>query len=420
MADRNSEKQKDRIRERIVPRNNFKRAVTVTLSVLGLALLFGLVAGVMFKIGETLVGQNVETRIEQFIIARDENPGEQTTAVPVQSEPESVPAPTEGENATEAPGPTEGPEEHARTPEEIFREAERGVIEIVVEKNTGTDLFNTDVIARYRTIGVFVAESPESLYFLMDDSRHEDGDTVIAAVGGTFHPATFVQRDALTDMAVYKLAADAFTVAPEILTLGNSFRIHTADTVYMIGTQTGNPRSFSQGRVTFVDDSESAEDGYNQHIYTDIPGVTDTSGVLLNEDGDIVGWVSEHFRTADDQVGAAGISPVKYLIEDMCSGTDTAYMGVTCMQVTESQARLLEIDAGLYVSSVVTDSPAFTAGIQVGDRLAGIDDNRFQSNSLFAMRLDEYSPGDTAVIRLMRKSGGDYAPLDLPLTFGAR
>ncbi|MBQ9911196.1 MAG: serine protease [Lachnospiraceae bacterium] len=420
MADRNSEKQRERIRERIVPRNNFKRAVTVALSVLGLAILGGLAAGVMFKIGETLVGQNVETRIEQFIIARDENTETEKSTQENESTRETDPAPTSGEEPGLTPGPETEPEKREKTPEEIFLQASRGIIEVIVEKNTGTDLFNTEVIARYSTVGVFVAESNESLYFLMDDSRHEESDTVIASFGGDYHVASFVQRDLLTGMAVYKLSMDGLASTPEVLALGNSFRVHTADTVYMIGTQTGNPRSFSTGRATYVDGNEPAEDGYHQHIYTDIPGVRDTSGVLLDKNGDVIGWVSEQFRTEEGQLGAAGISPIKYLIEDLCSGKDTAYMGVTCIQITENQAKLLHIAAGLYVTNVAQDSPAFEAGIQVGDLIAGIDDRRFQSNSLFSIRLDEYAPGDTAVIQLMRKSGNDYAPLDLQVTFGAR
>ena len=233
-------------------------------------------------------------------------------------------------------------------------------------------------------------------------------------------PAAFVETDALTGMTVYKIPIDAPGRKVPLMMMGNSLSLSVTDPVYMIGTQFGIPNMFSEGKITLIDSDENTEDGYVQHIYTDIVCGTDASGFLLNEKGEMIGWVSDCFRGDRTVVSAGGISPLKYVVEDLCSGAGTAYMGVVCRTISKSLAAMLQLNEGLYVEKVAEGSPAFDAGIQVGDQIVSIGDKNVQSSSLLARRLDDYRPGEQAEVRIRRRSGEDYAELTLTVTFGTR
>ena len=418
MADLRPEK-KNRINERIVPRNNFKHILGITVTVLVMAVLFGVVSGVMFKISETLVGNNVETRIEQFIIARDETDAESDEETHSTKEiiPKTSEAPsTAAETAAES---TVAPTQEI-TLSDVLEMAQNSVVTVSIEKNTGTDFFDAQIIGRRLTLGVFVAESTESLFFLVDDSGYEAQDIVSVVMNDVYIPAAFVETDALTGMTVYKIPIDAPGRKVPLMMMGNSLSLSVTDPVYMIGTQFGIPNMFSEGKITLIDSDENTEDGYVQHIYTDIVCGTDASGFLLNEKGEMIGWVSDCFRGDRTVVSAGGISPLKYVVEDLCSGAGTAYMGVVCRTISKSLAAMLQLNEGLYVEKVAEGSPAFDAGIQVGDQIVSIGDKNVQSSSLLARRLDDYRPGEQAEVRIRRRSGEDYAELTLTVTFGTR
>ena len=189
----------------------------------------------------------------------------------------------------------------------------------------------------------------------------------------------------------------------------------------MAGAQYGYAGACSAGTITFIHDYVDVTDGYAQYLYTDLLRSAGGSAVLLNMEGEIVGWVSDCTCIDDSpMVIACGISPLKYLIEDICSGKDTAYLGVDCVTVTAAEAEAAGVPAGLYVQQVLSYSAAEEYGIKPGDRITSINGRSVTDSHTLQVRIDEIQSGQNVIVEIERRAVEGYEPMALEIRFGSR
>ncbi len=447
MEEKKQEERRGYIRERIVPRKNYKRILGYAGAVAGLAVLFGAVAGISFTLSRNAAEKDRTTEREAIVIARDdtssetENTEKSTTEDPAESTEPLAPETTEPTNgsggetgetepsetaepSSEAPEPSKTSAEHMK---EIYEKVENGLAEIAVSGGESRDWLSTQLGGQDEYTGILVAEGAENYFILADGSILSEGSSLTVKLMNEYVPATVQGFDDLTGLMILSVSKSDVSGTPTIVPLGNSFLLNRFEEIFLVGAPFRMAGVVDSGILTYVRGMESVTDGYRQTVFTNIRRAAGTSAFLLNADGEIVGVVTDPLNAGDPTMAnGCGISPLKYLIEDLCSGNDTAYLGVRTVTVREEDARIAEVPPGCYIQEVVLGSPAFEAGIQAGDRLVSIEGKTvgkmFSIGSPYFLQLclDELSPGEETEIRVERKGVEGYEPMALTAVMGGR
>ena len=449
--DENENRKRSFINEQIVPRKNFKKILLIVFLTVILGGVFGVIMGITFSVSQDLLGNkfNQETAPETIIIARDDPEETQETTLKEAGENtaseektgDGKKASDSGSEALKDPGETtEGDGEsqtaegespaadtgkHADTDSEdstlksVYEDTKASFVTVSVSDSKGVDWFSETVSSEQECFGIFVAESTEYLYVLMDGSLVTEDADIRVSVSGKWLEASLQGYDELTKMCVLRLSkSDLGTESYEVASIGNSFKVSLADQIYMIGSPYGKTISLSEGLVTYTEKDCDAVDGYNQLIYTDMQRLPGGSAVLLSAEGSVIGWVSDATCGAEGrEVLAYGISPLKYILEDLCSGVNTAYLGVKCVTVYEENTGL---EPGFYVEAVEADSPAADFGILAGDRLVAIDGKTVYNSHLLESRLELLKAGDIITVTLERRGVEGYEAFDLSIQLKGR
>lgn len=112
--------------------------------------------------------------------------------------------------------------------------------------------------------------------------------------------------------------------------LGNSYRLEEGDMLVALGSPLGYVPSVAWGIVSYIERGYQGTDGQFRLIQTDIAGDADAKGILLNTDGQIVGWITQNYaeNTRTGILQAISVSDIKGLIESISNGREVAMLGV--------------------------------------------------------------------------------------------
>lgn len=422
MEDVRHEQERKFIHEKIVPKKRVKKIIFTVLSVVVLAALFGATAGVVYSLTRNLLGEGEGNRPQTIIIARPEATEEESKSTEPsgnENESESVPS------SEDLPAPVietrvmyDGMSERMKS---VSTAVSRGLVLISTTTSGGVDWLDRERVERQDAFGVLIAESIDRYFVLADSASIPDGTTISAYVSQQTVPGKLIGRDAITGICIISLEKSDFKNAPDVISLGSSASLVQADEVFLVGMAGGRFGSLDCGLITYESFNLSVTDGYQHLIYTNVGTAADSAAALFNGKAELVGWVSANgTRTGAGNAVAAGISPLKYLIEDLCSEAGTAYLGVVCTQISADEAAQYDIPAGYYVQEVIADSPAYTAGIQPGDQIISINGSTVSSNRILQHIMDELRPGDNIIIELERKGTDGYGRMEATVRLTAR
>ena len=175
-----------------------------------------------------------------------------------------------------------------------------------------------------------------------------------------------------------------------------------------------------EGRLTYISAEEALTDGYQQLLYTNMSRTPGSLGILINENGDVVGWMSDRSAGEERTAVAAGISSLKFVMNKLLSGEKVPYLGVFCRTVSADDVLGTDRKAGLYVQDVSVDSPAYFAGVQAGDRIIFVNMRTMISNRGLQEFLETVAPGETVEIRVGRMNNGTEEIINLSAELGER
>lgn len=471
MDENSKERERKYIREKIVPRKKYKKILGILGTVLGSAIVFGAASGAMFYLMQETLNRNdaKESQIETIVIARDDvslspesteeeegseiaqETGSTAAVTPAETEgsgeeestgesssaegtaetkketassdhPEaSSPESSSAEESTEAPEKETGEsketipseEEESLQPPEIRNSAAL----ITVHETGATDWFSAAIREKRELYGVIIAENSESVLILTKAvGLDAPGASIEVDIDGIRVPAEFQKGDSISGLAVLRAAKRELIGHYELLPLGNSLTISSADPVWFSGFTPETGTGVNSGQVTYIEGHRAVVDGYVQKISTSMLHYPGEQGVILNGKGEMIGIVSDESCTEGPVMTAWGISPLKYLLEDMCSGAETAYIGIRCMDVTQEEGVALGIPSGLYIQEVVSDSPAYAAGLLPGDRIVRLDAGSVSTNHVLLVWMDKLEAGREIVVEIARRGPDGYEPLEILLT----
>ncbi|MFH2036705.1 MAG: trypsin-like peptidase domain-containing protein [Candidatus Zixiibacteriota bacterium] len=222
----------------------------------------------------------------------------------------------------------------------------------------------------------------EDGYVLTNYHVVRDADKISVRTSSGYHySAIMVGGDPQTDLAVLK-------VEPEekinIIPFGNSSKINVGDWAIAIGNpfpQQGLDRTVTVGVISAKGRSNlrfgNDTPRYQDYIQTDAsinPG--NSGGPLLNLKGEAIGVNAAISSPTGTSVGIGFAIPInlaRSIVPDLIASgkVSRGWVGISLADVNEKIARENGLNKvrGVYIQSVVEDSPAQKAGIETGDLL---------------------------------------------------
>lgn len=242
--------------------------------------------------------------------------------------------------------------------------------------------------------GFIIAKTKKKL--MIATNNHVVSDATSLTVGfcdDTTATATLVGTDSSADLAVISVnlsdIKDATASEIKVATLGSSDDLKVGETVIAIGNALGYGQSVTTGVVSAKNREVSFTDGTMTLLQTDAainPG--NSGGVLVNMSGQVIGI--NNAKLEDTSVEGMGyaipISTAKTVLDDLMNAesvdeSNAAFLGIVGRDITETYSEALGIPTGIYVSQVVSGSPAEDAGISAGDIITKFEGNEVSTMS---------------------------------------
>ena len=269
--------------------------------------------------------------------------------------------------------------------------------------------------------GVIYKKSDQSA-FIVTNNHVIDGAAKIQVMlhNGKKVTATLVGKDAMTDLAVLKIASDNVTTTAEF---GDSSKIAVGENVLAIGSPLGSEyaSSVTQGIISAKKRlvEATSENGQNYGgstvIQTDAainPG--NSGGPLINFAGQVIGINSMKLSTSSSGTSVEGmgfaipsdqvVDVVNKLVKDGKITRPAIGIGlVNLSEVTaDDQKSTLKIPdsvtGGVVVMSLTKKGPADNAGLKKYDVIVGIDGKKVTTQADLREVLYKHKLGDTITL----------------------
>ena len=248
------------------------------------------------------------------------------------------------------------------------------------------------------------------------------GTVTVTFNDGTTAPATIVGADAEDDLAVIKVSKTGLPVA----VLGSAADVKVGDPVLAIGSPLGLQGTVTSGIVSSVNRPVETSDSQQQDpfgggsstpttvidaIQTDAainPG--NSGGPLVNTAGEVIGINSAIASTGSSLGGQSGnigvgfaipVDQAKVVAQQLITTGKATHplLGVSLADATDSNGTALA-----RVQSVVAGGPAAKAGIQAGDIIIAVGDQKTAGAQAAIAAIRSHQPGQQVTITVLRGS----------------
>jgi S1-C subfamily serine protease len=251
------------------------------------------------------------------------------------------------------------------------------------------------------------------------------GELTVITRDGKSYKATVKATDPFNDLAVISIEAKNLPVVE----LGDSDKLEVGQYVIAIGNALGEfQNTVTVGVVSAKGRTLEAEgERLEDMIQTDAAiNQGNSGGPLVNLKGQVVG-VNTAMASGAENIGfALPINTAKYAIESVKKSGKIIrpYIGIRYLVITKEIATInkLPVDYGVLISrgktlgetAIVQNSPADKAGLKEGDIITALNDQKIDENKSLPSILQQYKPGDTVELTVLR----DSKEMKIRLTLG--
>lgn len=293
---------------------------------------------------------------------------------------------------------------------------------------------NNHVVSGATTLSVcfmgsdVVSAEQETAETAADDSADINvEDAVSAKIKGTD------ESNDLAVIAVAKADIPQDTLSEiKIAQLDTSDDLEVGEQVVAIGNALGYGQSVTSGWISALNRTISTDDMTGSGlIQTDAainPG--NSGGALLNMKGEVIGINSAKFASnAVEGMGyAIPISKAQPILEDLMSretrdkvdSSEASYLGINPLDLSAEVTAMFDMPEGVFVSSVNTGEAADNAGIRKGDIITGFDGQTVTGRDDLNDKMKYYAAGETVDITIARAQNGQYMEQTVQVTLGSR
>lgn len=219
----------------------------------------------------------------------------------------------------------------------------------------------------------------------------------------------------------------------KIAQLGSSDDLVVGEQVVAIGNALGYGQSVTSGWVSALNRDISTEDGQASGlIQTDAainPG--NSGGALLNMKGEVIGINAAKY--ADSQVEGMGyaipISKAEPILEELMNretrdkvedSSKVGYMGVKAADLTTEAIQMYNMPAGAFLTEVTEGGAADNAGIKKGDIIVKLDGQKVSGKEDLVSKLQYYESGEKIEVVIARADSGEYKEQTVEVTLGSK
>ena len=295
---------------------------------------------------------------------------------------------------------------------------------VIVNGSTSeVDWFSNVIEKKSSVSGLLVADNGKDLFIISNYSLISSSTEYDIEFGtGEEVEGTLVGFDKATNIAVFSvpLSSVSSKTKEQIVyaNLGNSnIGNREGDVVIAIGDPMGYSASIGYGIITSLSTVVYTPDHNYKLITTDIYGSRNAEGFLINTKGQVLGVLNQKYNNSDlsNQISAIGVSELRRVVEDISNGAEKAYLGITMVDITE-QAIQNGVPDGVFIRKVEMDSPAMETGIAPGDILTRIGTDFVNTVSAVEVNMRNRKPGDEVILTLLRQSGDEYKEINVKVT----
>lgn len=219
----------------------------------------------------------------------------------------------------------------------------------------------------------------------------------------------------------------------KIAQMGSSDDLVVGEQVVAIGNALGYGQSVTSGWISALNRSIGTEDGEASGlIQTDAainPG--NSGGALLNMNGEVIGINAAKY--ADSQVEGMGyaipISKAEPILEELMNretrdkvedSSKVGYMGVKAADLTTEAIQMYNMPAGAFITEVTEGGAADNAGIKKGDIIVKLDGQKVSGKDDLVDKLQYYEVGETIEVVISRANSGEYKEQTVEVTLGSK
>lgn len=221
-------------------------------------------------------------------------------------------------------------------------------------------------------------------------------------------PARLVGADENTDLALIKVESDSdldflpvgdsddLKVGEWVLAVGNPFNLTSTVTAGIVSAKARSLGVYNGGIESFIQTDAAINQG-------------NSGGALVNARGELVGVNAVLSSPTGSYAGYGFAIPTSIMTKVVADlkefGTvQRAVLGIVGGTVTSelNEEKNLGTVEGVYVSEIVPDGAAQTAGIEVGDVVVGLDGKVVKTMAEMQEMLAKHLPGDKVKVKLLR------------------
>lgn len=308
---------------------------------------------------------------------------------------------------------------------EINDEVSRSVV-MVTGLTAKEDWFQATHKKGISASGLILRKENGTIYILTHLNILEKAEEILVTLpGGKVCRAKFTGGDPITGICIISLdegEMDSGTWdmcrVPQYPESGSP---QAGDYAIAFGSVLGYSENGEFGGVISGITSVETTDSEFTLIATDMSDSVIRNGVLADTEGRVTGWITSFF--SDDRIEAVTAIPVQELMviaEDLMEQRQSGYAGITGENVTAAVSEALEMPEGVYISEIVSGSPADRAGIMPGDVITAVDDTPVKEMRRIHRMIADADPGDSMTFDVFREGADGYVKKTFEVEIGER
>ncbi|MCD8068126.1 MAG: S1C family serine protease [Lachnospiraceae bacterium] len=279
----------------------------------------------------------------------------------------------------------------------------------------------SSLVSASESSGAIVTESDTELYILTNSGDMGQADYIeLTFADGTSAVGTIRGEDGNTGLMILSvskgdLSAETLEQISTAVFSSSNLKSNLGSRVLAVGNPMGVSGSYVSGTITAMGIEVNSWDINYKVLMTDIYASQSPQGFLVNLRGYIVGVLCNDYNSSDtgNILSALGITELKKTIELMYNGSSIPRLGIQGIDVTAAANEGEGVPLGAYVTEVLVDSAAMSAGIQVGDIVTAMDETEIKGMSELTSCLLSHQAGDAVSVTICRLSQGEYREIEL-------
>ena len=296
----------------------------------------------------------------------------------------------------------------------------------VTSKKEGVNWYDSPYQIETRDSGLVIKKGIKKIMILVSLEHVQDADSIEVGFPNSYiTEGSLANYDEERNLAIVSVPVDNIPqyILDRIVeaNMNASFEVDNGTPILAVGSPNGVPNSMDYGIVTNCSQEISTCDMNLEIAYSNMRFGKNASGFILNVGGEVIGMIYKDTSIGNDNYGTyVQLSSIENLVEKLVNKDERTYLGVIAENMTARELEDAGITSGIYIKEVLTDSPAYDAGIQSGDIILSINEIGISNVNGLVDILEHSEPKNENVIVIKRFLADEPKELEYTVSFGKK